>query len=312
MLSPQKIRPDPSQPRSKCDPQKVTNLATSMVTKGIGVINPIEITDDYMIVTGETRWRAALEAGLKQVPCKLIEVTDAEERFLRQVVENIHQGTMNDWDTAKALKRLLDNVKPEEKRYNGGGSLDKGITAVAKKVGRSNGFVRAKLAILDESQKWVKAMKEGTLKERAVRAANRVPEAEELKERCVKGEFTNSLALDALVLALQRATPEQKKVLLAHDYTGMHHDHVTHFVCDLVPTESQKTAEVLSSYLDSGRDVLKAAAALEKALLKTPYQDLSDANRQMVVASLLSVANNAKNYLGMSFQTMLEAPQETA
>jgi ParB family chromosome partitioning protein len=60
-----KIIPDPSQPRTVFPPTRIAEMAKSILTEG--VINPVEIDKDGVIVTGEMRWRAAKEAGLKTI-----------------------------------------------------------------------------------------------------------------------------------------------------------------------------------------------------------------------------------------------------
>ena len=58
-----KIRPDKDQPRKYIDPEAVEGLAESY--KNQGLINPIEVDKDNVIITGELRYQAAKKAGLK-------------------------------------------------------------------------------------------------------------------------------------------------------------------------------------------------------------------------------------------------------
>ena len=64
-----KIKPDKDQPRTSMDELELKEMAQSIVTQG--VINPIEVDNDMVIITGERRWRAAKIAGLKVVPVKI-------------------------------------------------------------------------------------------------------------------------------------------------------------------------------------------------------------------------------------------------
>jgi ParB family chromosome partitioning protein len=84
------IRPDPNQPRKNFPEKRIREMAKSILTEGI--INPIEIDKDGVIITGEMRWRSAKEAGLTTVPVKVID--PGENRFRRQVIENVHHNTM--------------------------------------------------------------------------------------------------------------------------------------------------------------------------------------------------------------------------
>ena len=61
------IEPNPFQPRSNFDPEKLSDLAASIRQKGI--LQPVVLRRDgegYQIVAGERRWRAAQQAGLQQ------------------------------------------------------------------------------------------------------------------------------------------------------------------------------------------------------------------------------------------------------
>jgi len=105
IVSIDKLRPDPNQPRKFFDAETIVALAVSIRNEGI--INSIEVDKNYVIITGEQRWKAAKIAGLKEVPVKIIEGIDSRGRFIRQVQENIHQNTMAVWDTAEALYKIM-------------------------------------------------------------------------------------------------------------------------------------------------------------------------------------------------------------
>ena len=107
------IRPDPNQPRKLKSPDQIAGLAQNFKQKGVGIINPIEVDDQDIIVTGEMRWLAAREAGFTQIPIRRYTPETAELRFLRQMSENVHQTSvglfrMSPMDTARALRRLCD------------------------------------------------------------------------------------------------------------------------------------------------------------------------------------------------------------
>jgi len=81
------LTPDPNQPRKTFNQEDVESMASTIASQGI--INPIEIDGDNVIVTGQLRWMAAEKAGLSEVPC-IVWDGDAGERFERQVVENLN------------------------------------------------------------------------------------------------------------------------------------------------------------------------------------------------------------------------------
>jgi len=75
----EKIKPDPEQPRESFDKEKLKELAQTFKTQGI--IQPIEIDENYQIITGERRWRAAKLAGLKKIPCKIVRGLTPEQNW---------------------------------------------------------------------------------------------------------------------------------------------------------------------------------------------------------------------------------------
>lgn len=65
-----KIQPNPEQPRSIFEEETLEELATSI--RSLGVIQPITLKEigpeQYMIISGERRYRASLKAGLERIP----------------------------------------------------------------------------------------------------------------------------------------------------------------------------------------------------------------------------------------------------
>jgi len=102
------VRPDPDQPRKVFNEDDIASTAFTIESQGI--INPIEIDENDMIVTGEIRWRAAKKAGLKQVPCVVWE-DGTHKRFERQVVENLHHHQLSDQDREAAIVKLWKTGK---------------------------------------------------------------------------------------------------------------------------------------------------------------------------------------------------------
>jgi len=99
------VRPDPDQPRKVFNEDDIASTAFTIESQGI--INPIEIDENDMIVTGEIRWRAAKKAGLKQIPCVVWE-DGTHKRFERQVVENLHHHELSDKEREDAIVRLWE------------------------------------------------------------------------------------------------------------------------------------------------------------------------------------------------------------
>jgi len=102
------ITPDPEQPRKYFDQEELESLAFTF--KSQGIINPIEIDEHNVIVTGERRWRAAQLAGLEQVPCTVWS-NDSYKRFERQLTENLHHGELTGREKEDAVVKLWNTGK---------------------------------------------------------------------------------------------------------------------------------------------------------------------------------------------------------
>ncbi|WP_031497178.1 ParB/RepB/Spo0J family partition protein [Bryobacter aggregatus] len=94
------------QPRSFFSPEKLYELSESIKVNGI--IQPIlvrRLGDDYEIVAGERRWRAARMAGLTTVPVVIQDIAD-ENILTLALIENIQRDDLNAIETAVAFDRL--------------------------------------------------------------------------------------------------------------------------------------------------------------------------------------------------------------
>jgi ParB family transcriptional regulator, chromosome partitioning protein len=111
-----KIVPNSLQPRLQFDEQKIDELAASIRQQG--VLQPLLVrhrADGYELIAGERRWRAALRAGLTQVPAVIRSVDDHGALALA-LVENLQREDLNPIEEARAFRRLQDEfgLKQEE------------------------------------------------------------------------------------------------------------------------------------------------------------------------------------------------------
>lgn len=104
------LMPDPSQPRKSFLTEELYRLATSIGARGM--LMPIRVAFDearqvFRIVTGESRWRAARIAGLKTVPCIVLEEGLSETELLSdQIIENHLRQDLRPLELSRALSRL--------------------------------------------------------------------------------------------------------------------------------------------------------------------------------------------------------------
>ncbi|RLA43721.1 MAG: chromosome partitioning protein ParB [Gammaproteobacteria bacterium] len=102
------ISPGPYQPRSIFDADRLEELAESI--RHQGVIQPVVVRaagdNNYELIAGERRWRAAQIAGIEKIPAIVRDVPD-EIAIAMALVENIQREDLNPIEEATALKRLV-------------------------------------------------------------------------------------------------------------------------------------------------------------------------------------------------------------
>jgi ParB family chromosome partitioning protein len=106
------IRPGKYQPRVYFDEESLKELAASIKTQG--VIQPIVLrpvgSDQYEIIAGERRWRAAQVAGLEKVPA-VVRSVDDDAAISMSLIENIQREDLNPLEEAAALQQLIDEFQ---------------------------------------------------------------------------------------------------------------------------------------------------------------------------------------------------------
>ena len=111
MLKITEIEPNRAQPRKDFNEDALLELADSI--KKYGVIEPIVVSKkgkSYVIIAGERRWRAARQAGLKEVPVVVREYTD-KERMEVALIENLQREDLNPIEEAQAYQRLINEFQ---------------------------------------------------------------------------------------------------------------------------------------------------------------------------------------------------------
>jgi ParB family chromosome partitioning protein len=107
-LALEQLRPGRYQPRTKMDPDSLSELADSI--RAQGVIQPILVrpagNDTYEIIAGERRYRAAQIAGLTEVPVLVKPVTD-QAALAIALIENIQREDLNALEQAHGVHRLV-------------------------------------------------------------------------------------------------------------------------------------------------------------------------------------------------------------
>ena len=105
------IEPNSGQPRKAFDSEAIQELADSI--KKYGVLQPLLVQkkgDRYEIVAGERRWRAAKEAGLKEVPVVIREYTKQQSMEIA-LIENVQREDLNPIEEAMAYQQLMQEFE---------------------------------------------------------------------------------------------------------------------------------------------------------------------------------------------------------
>jgi ParB family chromosome partitioning protein len=134
------IRPGRFQPRSVFDEDKLAELADSI--RAQGVVQPVVVRpvgeNQFELIAGERRWRAAQMAGIDTIPAVVREVPD-EVSVAMALIENIQREDLNPLEEAAALRRLIDDFQMTHQ-------------AAADAVGRSRAAVSNLLRLLELMQ----------------------------------------------------------------------------------------------------------------------------------------------------------------
>jgi ParB family chromosome partitioning protein len=102
------ISPNPEQPRRIFESLALEQLASSISQYGILqplIVTPAKDSDDYILIAGERRWRAAKLAGLEKVPA-IIRTSQELEQLEIALVENIQRVDLSPLETAASIQRL--------------------------------------------------------------------------------------------------------------------------------------------------------------------------------------------------------------
>jgi len=175
------IRPNPLQPRTHFDEEAMTSLASSI--REVGVLQPVLVReaadDDYELIAGERRWRAARRAGLQTMPVLVQTVSDVHS-LEQALVENLHREDLNALEEAAAFQQLVDE-------------FDYTHEQVAARVGKSRTTVTNTLRLLQLPAGVQRALADGTISAGHARALLGTPDRtfqEELAKRAVAEGLT--------------------------------------------------------------------------------------------------------------------------
>lgn len=163
------ISPSPVQPRKSFDSEALAELSESI--RSYGILNPLTVRlrcGRYELVAGERRLRAAKLAGLREVPCILLDV-NMEDASLIALVENLQRKDLDFIEEAEGISQLIRMFGMSQEE-------------AARRIGKSQSAVANKLRLLKLPRDILDSLRENGLTERHGRALLRLPSPEAQRE----------------------------------------------------------------------------------------------------------------------------------
>ena len=124
-LAVDQIQTNPYQPRKLFDDDEIGHLSDSI--KAHGVLQPLvvrPIGDQFQLIAGERRLRAAQVAGLREVPVSIVNFDD-QQVFEASLVENIQRADLNAIEKAHGFKEYLDRYHVTQEQLAGRLGMDR-------------------------------------------------------------------------------------------------------------------------------------------------------------------------------------------
>lgn len=194
------IVPNPDQPRTIFDQNNLDELAESI--RQHGVVQPLILSpkgNDYMIVAGERRWRAAQIAGLIKVPAIVRTIADLETLEIA-IIENVQRVDLSSLEQAISIEKL-------HQQFN------LNYADIAKKLGKATSTVNNIVRLLQLPTEAKLALKEYKISEghaRQILALKDVELQKQLLDQIIKNDWTVRQA-EQYVVMIKRADKSHSK-----------------------------------------------------------------------------------------------------
>lgn len=209
MIPTDKLHPHPDNPRKVIG--DVSELAESIKANGIlqnlTVVSNDDNWDDFTVIIGHRRLAAAKQAGLTELPCAVVEMSE-KEQLSTMLTENMQRSDLTVYEEAKGCQLLLD--------------LGDTVAEIAEKTGFSESKIRrrVKLCELDEE-----AFKESQIRQPTLADYDRLNQIKDIETRNKLLESIGTNNFDNLLYSAvkKQETDEEKekieKLCLEHGMT---------------------------------------------------------------------------------------------
>jgi ParB family chromosome partitioning protein len=190
------IKSNPDQPRTSFNNDEINELAESI--KSVGLIQPVIVREkgnDYYIVAGERRLRAAKVAGLKKIKAIIIQPSE-EENLSIALIENLQRKDLDPIDEANAYRVLVERFKLKQQD-------------IAKRVGKDRATIANSLRLLNLEKEIQAGLSEGSISVGHAKVLLSMPEQ---KQAVLYREIINkALSVRALEKMLDEKTGRDHK-----------------------------------------------------------------------------------------------------
>ena len=208
-LSPDKILPNPSQPRKVFQEEELEGLAQSIAENGL--LQPVTVRREngaYYLIAGERRLRACKLAGLKEIPA-LVADCEPEDSAVLALLENLQRKDLQMFEQANAIVNLLREWQITQDE-------------AAKRLGMSQSYLANKIRLLKLSPEEQEEILKHHLSERHARALLRVDEMtlrQKLLATVIERGLNVAQTEELAAAALQPKKPagKRKRTFIAKD-----------------------------------------------------------------------------------------------
>ena len=252
------IRPNQYQPRERFDEELLQALTESI--REVGILQPVLVRpmgEEFELIAGERRWRAARRLGLARIPA-LVRDSDDAAALEEALVENVHRSDLNALEEAAAYQQLIEDFSLTHEE-------------VATRVGKSRTSVTNMLRLLQLPPTVQKLVRDGALPMGHARALLATPDRG-LQERLAAVIAKEGWSVRAVEEAV-KAKPERPGA------SGANPNRATN---PLRPPGLEELEGLLSDHLDTR---VQIAMGAKRGKLTVEFSDLEDLERIYKVIS---------------------------
>ncbi len=266
------ISPNPNQPRVHFDEESLVELSASITE--LGVLQPVLLRstgdDEFELIAGERRWRAARRAGLTTIPA-VVRATDDVTSVEQALVENLHRDDLTPLEEAAAYQQLIEDFELTHEQ-------------VATRVGKSRSAVTNSIRLLGLPPAVQHLLADGQLSAGHARALLGTPDRG-LQEALAKQAVAEGWSVRAMEDAV-RGDEEPTEEEAAPEDPGRSEGSIDGAgltpVTKLRPPGLLELEELLAEHLDTRVSVTMSAKRGRVSISFADLEDLERIYRRMV------------------------------